>query len=48
MLTTGYAELSLERENAGGSEFDLINKPYRRSELATRVRQVLDGPTGIG
>jgi PAS domain S-box-containing protein len=48
LLTTGYAELSLERETAGGSEFDLINKPYRRSELATKVRQVLDGPTGVG
>ncbi|WP_210526640.1 histidine kinase famiy protein [Rubellimicrobium arenae] len=48
LLTTGYAELSFERETAGGSEFDLINKPYRRSELAAKVRQVLDGPTGVG
>ena len=48
LLTTGYAELSFERETAGGPEFDLINKPYRRSELAAKVRQVLDGPIGVG
>ncbi len=48
LLTTGYAEASLERLDARGNEFDLISKPYRRSELATKVRQVIDGPTGVG
>ena len=48
LLTTGYAEASLERTDAGGSEFDLLNKPYRRTDLVRRVRAVLDGPTGIG
>ena len=47
LLTTGYAEASLERTDAGGSEFEIINKPYRRMELARRVRAVLDGPTGV-
>ncbi|WP_207540347.1 histidine kinase famiy protein [Sabulicella rubraurantiaca] len=48
LLTTGYAEMSLERIEAGGSEFDVIQKPYRRSELAAKVRMVIDGPTGVG
>lgn len=48
LLTTGYAEASLERTDAGGSEFEVINKPYKRLDLARRVRRVLDGPTGVG
>ncbi|MGV7029564.1 hybrid sensor histidine kinase/response regulator [Methylobacterium symbioticum] len=48
LLTTGYAEASLERTDAGGTEFELINKPYKRMELARRVRRVIDGPTGVG
>jgi PAS domain S-box-containing protein len=48
LLTTGYAESSIERVDARGAEFELIQKPYKRSELATKVRQVLEGPTGIG
>ncbi|MBK1659494.1 histidine kinase famiy protein [Paracraurococcus ruber] len=48
LLTTGYAEASLERQDAGGSEFEVINKPYRRLDLGRKVRMVLDGPTGIG
>ena len=48
LLTTGYAEASLERTDAGGSEFAVLNKPYRRTDLIRRVRAVLDGPTGTG
>ena len=48
LLTTGYAEASLERTDAGGIEFELINKPYRQVELIRRMRRVLDGPTGVG
>ena len=48
LLTTGYAEASLERTDTGGSEFELINKPYRQVELIRRIRRVLDGPTGVG
>jgi PAS domain S-box-containing protein len=48
LLSTGYAEASLERTDAGGSEFEVINKPYRRIDLIRRVRRVLDGPTGVG
>lgn len=48
LLTTGYAEASIERVDARGTEFDLIGKPYKRTDLAARVRQVIDGPTGTG
>ena len=48
LLTTGYAEASLERTDAGGTEFEIINKPYKRLELARRVRRIIDGPTGVG
>ncbi|MBD8677080.1 histidine kinase famiy protein [Sphingomonas sp. CFBP 13720] len=46
LLTTGYAEASIERVDARGAEFDLIDKPYKRVGLSARIRQVLDGPTG--
>jgi CheY-like chemotaxis protein len=48
LLMTGYAEASIERADVGGSGFQIINKPYRRMELGRKVRQVLDGPAGIG
>ena len=47
LLTTGYAEASLERVDAGGGEFEIIDKPYRQQELAKKARLVLDGPTGV-
>lgn len=47
LLTTGYAENSIERTDIGGSEFDVISKPCQPHDLARRVRQVLDGHTGI-
>ena len=31
-----------------GTEFDLIGKPYKRTDLAARIRPVLDGATGAG
>ncbi len=43
LLTTGYAEASPERTDAGGREFDVLNKPYGRLDLARKVRVVLDG-----
>ncbi|WP_182083876.1 histidine kinase famiy protein [Aureimonas sp. ME7] len=48
LLTTGYAEASLERSEAEGARFEILNKPYSRLDLARRVRIVLDGPTGVG
>ncbi|GEO99836.1 histidine kinase famiy protein [Methylobacterium haplocladii] len=48
LLTTGFAADALERPGTGGHGFPVIDKPYRRMELARRVRQVLDGPADIG
>ncbi len=48
LLTTGYAEASLERSDMGGAEFDVLYKPYGRTDLARKVRVILDGPTGVG
>jgi PAS domain S-box-containing protein len=45
LLTTGYADTALERNETGHAEFDIINKPYRREELALRVKAVLAGPS---
>ncbi len=47
LLTTGYADSAIERSDAGGTEFDAIAKPYRRADLAKKVRMVLDGATGV-
>ncbi|MCD5994048.1 PAS domain-containing protein [Pseudomonas sp. CDFA 602] len=47
LLTTGYAESSIERTDIGGSEFDVVSKPCMPNDLARKVRQVLDGPNGI-
>ena len=47
LLTTAYTEASLERNDAGGREFDVLNKPYGRAELTRKVRVILDGPTGV-
>ncbi|GMA73785.1 Blue-light-activated protein [Methylorubrum aminovorans] len=44
LLTTGYAEASLERTGIERPEFDILNKPYRRAELIRRVRAALDAP----
>ena len=45
LLTTGYAEASLERTGIERPEFDILNKPYRRAELIRRVRAAIDAPS---
>ena len=47
LLTTGYAEASIERTDVGGVEFDVLNKPYGRNDLARKIRVILDGATGV-
>lgn len=44
LLTTGYSDRALDAQSR---HFDLVRKPYRRADLATRIRALLDGPTGI-
>ncbi|MES2832713.1 MAG: histidine kinase famiy protein [Pseudomonadota bacterium] len=46
LLTTGYSEASIAN-NAGQLEFNIINKPYRRTELSRKIRLVLDGPGDV-
>ena len=45
LLTTGYPEASAERSDLGGSEFDMLDKPYGRMDLTRAIRVVLDGLT---
>jgi PAS domain S-box-containing protein len=42
LFTTGYAETTVLQSTAGLSSTDVINKPYRNEDLATRIRYVLD------
>jgi CheY-like chemotaxis protein len=44
LLTTGYAG-SPDKETDQGIEFEVISKPYKLSDLAKKVRAVLEGPT---
>ncbi|MFC0632723.1 histidine kinase famiy protein [Brevundimonas balnearis] len=46
LLTTGWADRALEGSDARAG-YDIIPKPYRRGELARKVRILLDGPTGV-
>ncbi|MFN3677401.1 MAG: histidine kinase famiy protein [Sphingomonas pseudosanguinis] len=41
LLTTGFADEAIEE---GARSYELIRKPYRRSELNERIRAVLDRP----
>lgn len=47
LLTTGYTENTIDRADERGQEFELLSKPYLPSALASRVRRILDGPTGV-
>ncbi|CAN7600258.1 histidine kinase famiy protein [Pseudorhodoferax sp. LjRoot39] len=47
LLMTGYAENSIERTDVGGSELPVISKPFLPQDLARKVRQVLDGASGV-
>ncbi|MDQ2150849.1 histidine kinase famiy protein [Alcaligenaceae bacterium A4P071] len=47
LLTTGYADESIERTDASGERFDVLHKPYRQTDLARRVRIVFEGHTGL-
>ncbi|MHA3840085.1 histidine kinase famiy protein [Sphingomonas aestuarii] len=44
LLTTGYSDRALDAESRN---FPLVRKPWRRAELAQRIRTLLEGPTGV-
>jgi CheY-like chemotaxis protein len=46
LLTTGYAG-SPDRDKDLGIEFEVLSKPYKLSDLAKKIRLVLEGPTGL-
>lgn len=48
LMTTGWADRAVDiGDEAERSGYLLIGKPYRRDELARRIRQTLDGATGV-
>ena len=42
LFTTGYADNSALAGTPGLTAADVITKPYRNEDLATRIRHVLD------
>ena len=42
LLMSGYADETLKREDTPDSADTLLNKPFRRSELASKIRALLD------
>ena len=48
LITTGFADASLDTSGVREGEFEVVYKPYGQTELARKVRQVLEGPTGVG
>lgn len=47
LLTTGYTENAIDRKDANGQEFEVLSKPCLPNVLASKVRQILDGPNGV-
>jgi hypothetical protein len=46
LLTTGFDRDMVDVNASGSLEFEIINKPYGLSDLARRIRIMLDGPAG--
>ncbi|MBS0511688.1 MAG: response regulator [Proteobacteria bacterium] len=44
LFTSGYAENAISHQGRLAPGVSLLSKPYRRQELAAKVRSVLDGP----
>jgi PAS domain S-box-containing protein len=44
LFTSGYTRNVMLNDGRLGPGFDLLSKPYRRTELAAKVREVLDRP----
>ena len=43
LLTSGYTASALSREHGVPGDLDLLGKPYRRDELASKLRLVISG-----
>ncbi len=46
LLTTGFDRDLGSLDRVASAEFEILKKPYRLGDLARKVREVLDGPTG--
>ncbi|QSI31055.1 hypothetical protein GNX71_16345 [Variovorax sp. RKNM96] len=46
LLTTEFAGWADGQNSSDGSELEVVRKPYRLTDLARRVRMVLNSPTG--
>ena len=44
LYTSGYTQDAMVHEGKLDRGVELLNKPYRRHELAVRVREILDRP----
>jgi len=44
LFTSGFTEAAIQGGRQLASDDQLLSKPYRRDELARKVREVLDGP----
>jgi len=42
LLTSGYPRNIINSENGAGARVELLSKPYRRKELAAKIRKVLE------
>ena len=48
LFTSGYAEGAMDGGLPGGLAGNLLSKPYRREELARKLREVLETKEGSG
>jgi FixJ family two-component response regulator len=47
LFMSGYAEGALAPAVDGFGELDLLHKPFRKAELAARLRRALAGPAHV-
>jgi PAS domain S-box-containing protein len=47
LFTSGYAESAVARQGRLDPGFNLLHKPYRRHELAAKIRAILDHPKDV-
>jgi PAS domain S-box-containing protein len=45
LFTSGYTETAITRQGRLGPGINILNKPYRRMDLATKLRSLLDNTT---
>ena len=46
LLTSGYTAAALSSEHSISGSFEVLSKPYRRDELASKLRLIIGGRRG--